>query len=184
MIFRDYTQENRQVVPRQDFIRCDKGNAILSFAKTPSATKRPCDSHREGPCPYPKLHPPLLAVGEIGETRTLAGFAWVPVKDWSQLRDLARRPACRSWARRNAAWKALVRPRFVRSDGADLQPAGFRRSLPRCGSPKSEQYETCGFGSVDDFVAAKAPGCYRIQPTSTDRPQTRQHQSLRINKNP
>ena len=39
-------------------------------------------------------------------------------------------------------------------------------------------------GTVDDFVAAEARSFVKVQQTSTSRPQTVQHQSLRINKIP
>jgi|HubBroStandDraft_6_1064221.scaffolds.fasta_scaffold23237_3 hypothetical protein len=39
------------------------------------------------------------------------------------------------------------------------------------------------FGSVDKFVAAKAPDFNKFLQTSTSKPQTFQQQSLRINKN-
>lgn len=38
--------------------------------------------------------------------------------------------------------------------------------------------------TVDNFATAKAPSFNSFQPTPTSRPQTFQHQSLRINKNP
>jgi hypothetical protein len=54
-----------------------------------------------------------------------------------------------------------------------------------CGSPKFKTGETLGScATVDNFVTAKASSFNKIQQTSTSRPQTLQHQSLKINKNP
>jgi hypothetical protein len=50
-------------------------------------------------------------------------------------------------------------------------------------NPKTGE-EWSSYATLDNFVTAKGPNFNKIQQASTGKPQTLQHQWLRINKNP